>query len=61
MQVLLTGIDMYPCLPDPKATDKQRILYWERCLVGLWKISKPPAGWKEALRLRDEKGLTKYS
>jgi len=51
---------MYPSLSDLKATDKQRVLHWERCLVGLWKIPEPPVGWKESLRLRDEQGLTKY-
>ena len=51
---------MYPCSTIYRATDKQRISHWERCLVTIWKIPEPEEGWKESLQLRDEQGLTKY-
>ena len=51
---------MYPVLKDHRASEKERIRYWEKCLVALWKMPEPPEGWAEAARLRDEQGLTKY-
>ena len=51
---------MYPVLKDHRANEKERIRYWEKCLVVLWKMPEPLEGWAEAARLRDEQGLTKY-
>ena len=42
------------------ATEKERILHWEKCLEHLWDIPEPPEGWQIALDLRDRAGLTKY-
>jgi hypothetical protein len=50
---------MYPMLRG-RATEKQRIVYWERCLEFLWKIPEPPQGWAKAVEIRDRNGLTKY-
>ena len=52
---------MLPVLSDYHANEKERIRYWEKCLVALWKMPEPPEGWAEAARLRDEQGLTKYT
>jgi hypothetical protein len=52
-------LTIYPCLTDPGATEKQRIRHWERCVNQI--LDEPDEGWKEALQLRDENGLTKYS
>jgi hypothetical protein len=50
---------MYSTVRRPR-TEKERILYWEWCLMSRWGIPEPPEGWKEALKARDAAGLTKY-
>ena len=52
-------LTIYPCLTDRGATEKQRIRHWERCVNQIFE--EPPEGWREALQLRYENGLTKYS
>ena len=52
-------LTIYPCLTDRGATEKQKIRHWERCVNQI--LDEPDEGWKEALQLRDENGLTKYS
>ena len=50
---------MYSTVRRPR-TEKERILYWEWCLMSRWGIPEPPEGWKEALKARDAAGVTKY-